>query len=570
MNFKERFAGFFGYDDIRAQFWKNMAIAVGIIFLVALLLALVGRPVYRQLKEKHSVRQAQAFLAQRDYRSAFLSVREALLINSNNVAACQIMAQLQDVAQSPAALAWQKRVVQLEPDVTNQFMLAAEGLRYQNPPFPLTSQILQELASSASNRVEYQVVATELALRMNRPADAQAHLELALQLQPTNEQFQVNLATLHLGSTNPASAELGREELKKFLADTNFAAQALRSLAADRMAHADLSGALNYSTQLVANVQVTVADCLQELNILRALHETNWSAQLRFAQQLAMTNASAAAALASWMIANDSPGAATHWLTNLSASVQSQSPARLALVEGYLAETNSQALMDFTSQGDWGTEDFLRLAFLSHALSQLNMSFAAQSDWRVAVDKTGGQLGSLITLTDLAARWNLPREREELLWQIFQKFPDERGAWQELERIYFHAGNTRKLNELYGKLFSFYPQNPAIKNNLTATALLLKTNLSQAYVWAKENYLQNPNDASVVSTYAYALDLQGRAGEGLAALEKLPPAALEQPSIALYYGVLLAATGQTNQSAHFLGLAQTGVLLPEEKVLIGF
>jgi hypothetical protein len=32
MNFKERFAGFFGYDDIRAQFWKNMAIAVGIIF----------------------------------------------------------------------------------------------------------------------------------------------------------------------------------------------------------------------------------------------------------------------------------------------------------------------------------------------------------------------------------------------------------------------------------------------------------------------------------------------------------------------------------------------------------
>jgi Flp pilus assembly protein TadD len=176
----------------------------------------------------------------------------------------------------------------------------------------------------------------------------------------------------------------------------------------------------------------------------------------------------------------------------------------------------------------------------------------------------------LITLTDLAARWNLQREREELLWQIFQKFPAERGAWQELERIYFRAGNTQKLNELYGKLFSFYPQNPAIKNNLTATALLLKTNLPQAYVRAKENYLQNPNDASVVSTYAYALDLQGRAGEGLATLEKLPPAALEQPSIALYYGVLLAATGQTNQSAHFLGQAQTGVLLPEEKVLIGF
>jgi hypothetical protein len=52
-------------------------------------------------------------------------------------------------------------------------------------------------------------------------------------------------------------------------------------------------------------------------------------------------------------------------------------------------------------------------------------------------------------------------------------------------------------------------------------------------------------------------------------MEKLKPASLEKPSIALYYGVLLAATGETDKDAHFFHLAQTqGALLPEEKALI--
>jgi Flp pilus assembly protein TadD len=163
----------------------------------------------------------------------------------------------------------------------------------------------------------------------------------------------------------------------------------------------------------------------------------------------------------------------------------------------------------------------------------------------------------------------LRSEREDLLWQITKKFPGESGAWQELERDYFTAGDTRKLNQLYAVLFSFFPQNADIKNNLAATSLLLKTNLSQAYVWAKEVYAQKPDNPSVTSTYAYALYLQGRTQEGMAALEKLKMESLEQPSIALYYGVLLSAAGEPDKAAHFLSLAKAkGSLLPEEKQLL--
>jgi len=175
----------------------------------------------------------------------------------------------------------------------------------------------------------------------------------------------------------------------------------------------------------------------------------------------------------------------------------------------------------------------------------------------------------LTALQELADRWQLPREREALLWRIVKGFPDARWAQESLERFYFAAGNTTGLYQLYSKQFPRSPQNAALKNNLAATALLLKTNLTQAGQWATELYAQKTNEPPIVSTYAYALHLQGRDKGGLTALQKLKPSQLEQPSVALYCGVLLRAAGQTNEAARFLALAQTqGSLLAEEKQLL--
>lgn len=528
-----------------------------------------GHPAYRQFKEKRGVNQAQAFLARCDYRSAYLSARQALLINSNNVPACRIMVKLADVAQSPTVLYWQRRVVELAPTIENKLRLASAGLHYQSAPFPLTTQTLGELSGVATNQVEFYVVAAELALRMNHLAAAQAQLEAASRLQPTNQQFRLNLAVIRLGSTNPAMSAGGRTALKGFLADTNFAPQALRSLVADRLAQKDLPGAFNYSTQLLAGAQATVDDRLQHLGILQQLHSTELAAQLKSVQQQSATNAATAAATASWMIANGFSTNAADWLNGLGAGIRSQPPVWLALVDCYVADGNWMALKNLTSKGDWEEKDFLRLAFLSHAWAQLGESRMADDEWRAAVAKAGGRFESLTTLLELSGRWGLPREREDLLWEIIQKFPGERDLWQELERDYFIAGDTRKLNELYATLFSFFPKNANLKNNLAATSLLLKTNLTQARGWAGEVYAQKPDDPLVVSTYAYALHLQGRTKEGVAALEKLKKEALEQPSVALYYGVLLSASGEPDKGAPFLALAKArGRLLPEEKRLL--
>jgi predicted Zn-dependent protease len=242
---------------------------------------------------------------------------------------------------------------------------------------------------------------------------------------------------------------------------------------------------------------------------------------------------------------------------------------RLTFVDCYLNGTNWQGLRSLTSSGDWGEIDYLRLAFLSHAWSELGEPLMADGNWRSAISSAGDRQGAMTALLELANRWQLTRESEDLLWRILRRYPDARWAQDSLERFYFNAGNTAGLYQLYLKQLPRSPRNEALKNNLAATALLLKTNLTQANLWAAEAYAEAPTNADVVCTYAYALHLQGRNQEGLAAMQKLEPAQLEQRSVALYYGVLLCATGKAGDAKPYLQIARTkSQLLPEEKQLL--
>jgi hypothetical protein len=551
---------------------ENRFLKYGIIAGVVVVLALAvfpGRSVYRHLKEKHGVAAAQVFFAKGNYANAWLSVRQALLLNSNNVEACRIMAELADVTHSPATLDWCQRLVKLSPAITNKLLLAAMGLRYQGPPYPLTSQVLDDLSASAGNMPDFHIVSAELALSLHRMAEAETHFEAACELEPTNRLFQLNLAVIRLGSTNAAAAAAARDTLKQLSTDAKLGLPALRSLIADRLTHKDNDGALDYSKQLLASAQATLSDRLQQLGILKRLQSPALTVQLNALQRDVATNAAMAAQTAAWMEANGLLSETVSWLKTLPANTQAQTPVRLAFVDCYLNASNWPALRSFTSSSDWGEMDFLRLAFLSHAWSELGEPLMADGHWRSAVSAASERLGALTALLELANRWQLPRAREDLLWRILRRYPDARWAQESLEQFYFAAGNTAGLYQLYLKQLPRSPQNTALKNNLAATALLLKTNLPQACQWAAEVYAQAPTNADVVSTYAYALHMQGRNQEGLAVLQKLNPSQLTQRSVPLYYGVLLSATGNAGEAAPYLQIARTNVhLLPEEKQLL--
>ena len=90
--------------------------------------------------------------------------------------------------------------------------------------------------------------------------------------------------------------------------------------------------------------------------------------------------------------------------------------------------------------------------------------------------------------------------------------------------------------------------NAAVKNDLAMTSFLLKINLGQAHLLARQAFEQRPDHPSIASTYAYSLHLLGKTSQGLAVLEKFKPEQLESPGVAAYYGTLLAAAGQTDKA----------------------
>jgi hypothetical protein len=51
-------------------------------------------------------------------------------------------------------------------------------------------------------------------------------------------------------------------------------------------------------------------------------------------------------------------------------------------------------------------------------------------------------------------------------------------------------------------------------------------------------------------------------------MDQLSPDQLRDPSVAVYYGLILAAAGQKEKAREYLGRASQANLLPEEKALV--
>ena len=178
-------------------------IVPAVILIVAGAGVWLGLPAYRASKEKKFATQAMDALLKGENRQAQMSARQVLVLNSNNVTACRVLAELSDLSRSPNALVWRRRVAEIEPTRSNKLVYAACALRYEPAPFPLTVQTLAELGGGA-NDVAFQLVSAQLALKQNRIADGEKHLQQAIRLEPANESHRINLGVIRLESRDAA------------------------------------------------------------------------------------------------------------------------------------------------------------------------------------------------------------------------------------------------------------------------------------------------------------------------------------------------------------------------------
>ena len=130
--------------------------------IVLLLLGYTGYRGYKVWKQEHWLTMAKGFAAKADARNEVLCLRQVLGLNSQNLEACHLMAELADAARSQDALIWRQRLVDLNPNsLADRLALAQTALSFS--AFAIASNALAGVDDLGQKTAVYQNAAGLLA-----------------------------------------------------------------------------------------------------------------------------------------------------------------------------------------------------------------------------------------------------------------------------------------------------------------------------------------------------------------------------------------------------------------------
>ncbi|HUA67153.1 MAG TPA: hypothetical protein VMA13_01280 [Candidatus Saccharimonadales bacterium] len=543
-----------------------------IILLCSVAVLLAGYAGYRSYKVwkcSHLMGLAHQFLAKKDGRNAMLCVQQVLRTDPRNIDATRIMAELTTASRSPSALLWWSRVVELDPHSLNDRLALAQTAIVAGS-YEVATNALAGVNQANKNTVAYQNVAGAVAAAAHQPAQAEAHFLEALQLDPQNQNVQLNLAVMRLQGSNDldqAEARIMLERISLSATNAFLRSQALRELAVDALRHRQMDKALSLSKQLVQETNSAFQDRLLRLDVLREAKNAAFKPTLTAFQREAANNPAEISELATWQMTRTSPQETLAWLQTLSPIMQTNLVVELLVAENWTMVRDWHGLQSSIEKQNWAELDFLRHAFLSLALRGQGLTDSARAEWELALQTANGQEARLAMLLRMTAQWRWQNETEEILWMIVNRYPTNQGAVQALSQLLFSEGRTQSLMQLYNQETKLFPSSLLIKNNLAMTALLLDAQEMKPYDLAREVYQSSPTNASYVSTYAFSLYKQGKNAEALKMMKTLTPGELQNPSIAGYYGLILKAAGDRAKAKAYLDWTAKAHLLPEEKKL---
>ena len=541
---------------------KKILVLAALLVVVALGIWL-GLPAYRASKEKKFAAQAMEALVKGENRQALLNAQQVMVLNSNNVTACRVLAELSDLARSPNALVWRRRVAEIEPTRSNKLMFASAALRYEQPPFPLAVQTLAELGDG-SNDVAFQLVSAQLALKQNRIADGEKHLQQAIRLEPANESHRINLGVIRLESRDAAVSAVARAELEQRTGN----AQALRALLVHHTSRRRFAEAEQYSAALLKLTNSVWSDKLEHLTVLRGAQSPQFDSFLATLQRSAATNVFAAAELVTRLTELGAATNAIDWVKSLPVATQKEPPLPVVVARAYFSLARWRDLEEQLNAGVWPERDFVRKALLTYAVRKQGGTDAAAAHWRDAVKLAGERPELLGALAQMANGWGWTNETESTLWRAAKDFPKERWPLESLQNGFLRQRHTRGVLEVNALMLERQPTNIVAQNNWASLALLLNTNVVRAHELARQVYERGTNNFAFVSTYAWSLHVQGKSAEALKLMDTLQPAELNDPSVAGYYGAILVAAGQKEKARTYLDRTTGAQLLPEEMQMV--
>ncbi len=551
----------------RQDFYKRWARRLAFCGLAAIL-AFGSYRGYGIWRKCHLAQQAQNFYARQDYQSAILVARHLLQLDPRNIAACRIMAELGELAGKREAVSWREQLVTLEPGVVaNKMALASASVRFGQ--LDLARKTLDAVDPTDRANVQYHQLSGALAIAEKKTALAESEFAAALQLDPGNTHFAMNLAAVRLTSPDLPTKDKAREELTRLVGQTTLRLEALRALTMDALVNKSSGDAEKWAAQLRLEKGATFSDLLL---YLEATQKTDAAAPaLHDAQENATRSPAIAAALITWMNRHGMAQAAREWGLALPKEILDAPPVPLAIAEVYSFLQDWNGLHAWVDEKNWGEDEFLRLAVLSHALHRLTpgdrASMESQTAWTAALKATKNRAERVAAIAQLAEGWGYTAEAADAWWQIANGNENAKEALAALQRLYKAKQDSHGLLRVARRALELNPADLVAANNCASLGLLLNAD-SSARRLATKLHAENPANAAFSSTYAFALFTDGKTSEALREMEALKEPQLRHPSIAAYYFVMLVENGKMERAHSFLSTANKAQLLPEEQQLL--
>lgn len=547
-----------------------ITITIGVLvgFIALCFLCYFGYRWYAHFEANRLVRRAAAFLSGGDARQAGLSARRAQQLDPNNLGPVRELAQISEAVEDKSALEWRRKACELNPgSIDDSLSLAECAIRFKE--LGAAEKALGTIPPENRETARFHAVSGQLAESRQNAAEAETQWKKAVEAEPSNKVYQLQYGALLARSADRQKQSLGGDALERLRADKDFRARATRALITSRLAlRRDPEDTLKLTRELQAYSEATFTDRILYLDLLRQLKDPGFSQYLTTIESDAVSKPANLGALFSWMTANGMSLLAIDFSRTISPEKIDQWPVPVSIAEAYVRVADWPKLGQFVANRNWGRFEFLRRAYAALALRGQNKTTEASREWDNAQKDASSDAEFVKALCKTVSGWGWHQEATDLLWSL-TKFPEMRAsALRELYSEAIEAGDTPTLYRVLTRLVELEPQDESLQNNLVLVSLLVNSNVAWANKTAADLYHRDSSNVGFASTYAFALYSKGDQKGALNVMEQIGPDKLQEPSLAAYYGLFLAANGEKEKARTALELAETGKLLPEEKLLV--
>lgn len=538
---------------------------------------------YHQWSGRRYLQRAKQFYDKGEYQQAILNARGALARDAKDVEALRVIAKTAEAMGSPQALEFRRQVDALKPgDLENLLGMAAAYLKAGDAT--AADGVLKSIKPADQSVARYHDLAAGVAMANKDFASAGKSLAEAQRIDPGNDEYRLKLAALQIESKNLETRGAAMAILEKLSAEPAMRLRALRVLLGDAMGRGEAARARDLAETVASDSQATFADKLNRLAILRAGKtpifssltaerkgiDPEFTALLGELQKTAAAKPEELFQLLSWMNEHDLALLVPEWIATLPAEAIAKPPVCVAVADAYARASDWKGLRPMLEKGNWQQLDFLRMAWLARTLDRLDDAAGSRTAWSKAMAGAESRPDSLETLSKEVLKWGWESKVAEPLQKLAASERCPRWVLDYLWKSALKKEDTAELFKVSRLVLNADPKSVSGRNNYISLALLTGQDVKAARTLAETLYQENPANPNVASTYGFALYLQGKPEDAVTLMEKLSPAQLREPSAALYYGIFLAAAGQSERAEEYLQAGEAAPQLPEEKALGNF